>query len=182
MLFYIKGAHGVGHGIGKVLSDQLETAMAVCGLHYDHDFVYACASGISMDMHLQYPTNISYPCDVLNFPAACFKFKSPYYKTEEKPCSNLDTYHTIGCLFGKGYSIISQHNICMDYYPKNEADETEWIYYLACLEGNWNKQKLYTGPSNCDVLKNSPIYTRCIPFQSDAPEWDWNLLENYSID
>ena len=145
-----------------------------------------------MELH-DYPPRSMYPCNVVDFPAACFQFKRPFFETATDVypmCMDLDDYHRRGCIFGEGHHLstnqFSAITLCDKYRPEIEVTYSkEWRDYLACLSGVWqihHIDKLADFNELCDQFKGSSAYDLCVSKSAsegfDSEEhWDWELLE-----
>lgn len=153
----------------------------MCEIFDDYNFIYACATGISMDYSNRFSVKTSFPCNSLKFPAACFRFKAPLFNLNNEPCINMDKYHTVGCLFGEGFSS-NVKNICKKYDPRMLFyNNMNWIHYISCLEGYWYRNRNSFSIDICNNYKNTPIFNSCKRFFLQDARWDWNLLENLEL-
>ena len=128
------GVHGIGHGLAMIFGkEEIETALNICQAHSDSQFQYSCASGIYMVLLKEYHPLSDSPCDLLHFPATCFRFKNRLYTAQDHCLSQIDEYHSVGCIWGQGYV---DHN-CTAFLPVKGSQhyERDEIRHAACVDG-----------------------------------------------
>ena len=153
--------------------------MRICSQHWDNDFKYSCATGVMMSTIGKWRAPLKYtPCDTLSlYPAACFRFKTPFFKnsTIPYPCAGLDNYHTLGCAFGDGYITAK----CKKYNPTvaQTNPQRTWNHFIACAEGLWQHNGNIS-TEHCHIHSKTPAYEPCMRHTSPGnPKWNWELLE-----
>ena len=146
IILLCKGVHGVGHGIAKYYGvDQIAVGLDICAQHPDQQYQFACATGIFMELEIEYPEKTFSPCDSNRFAAACFRFKNRltshiFYDTKD-PCSTQPTpYHRRACIWGFAYikenaKPREAYSVCEPYRPQNATEQPAANDYAACFDG-----------------------------------------------
>jgi hypothetical protein len=112
-------AHGVGHALTFLAGYDIREAVKVCAGFDDPAKEYYCATGAYMeyvherDREDAKSKSLLYPCDILDYPAACARYKmrrvaSRYYSRHRKlkdlaqECNKLTGKFRLGCFHGLG--------------------------------------------------------------------------------
>lgn len=198
---WISCIHGIGHGLAKKFGmERYGEAVSICGMGHNADFVYACATGVNMELSNRYPQESWSPCDTNSFPAACYRFKGKSFeKAREKvefPCANAgDAYHMIGCVWGESYTFKDKKNPftalerCGKYEVGPDEEDTFLIdQYLTCLDAYWtdkhlNKEKRRDMESFCSSIPLRDAKELCLHYGNEDRgsdnKWNYVLLEKY---
>ena len=196
-MFFIVGAHGVGHGLGMLNPDNMADALDICAAVDDGQFQYSCATGIFMNAPV--PSKTFAPCDTNRFPAACYRFAEDFFKKYSDHnvtgvCdTQCDPYHKMGCIYGQRYVTKSKDvgKLCTEYWPEVPNQEPESLYHAACVEGFFAIHSLPDKVIDkyCNHIKaNHASYTVCerkIEFNrknitlADEDYYNYDLLETY---
>lgn len=185
----------------------MEHSLAICALHYDHDFILACATGVSMTVVHEFDDAKLSPCDLVKFPVTCFRYKTQLYNQTNEDgtlVSNvcfqepkMNDYHIRGCLFGEGYhKAVGDADVvflCEDYIPNNTSvvtlsEQLAWKQYACCLDGVWMKTRIHEierAEEYCNLWADTPVFKYCRERQSSFLEadahaeaiWNWELFE-----
>lgn len=161
---YLPGIHGIGHGLSMIFgTEEIEKALNICQMHSDSQFQYSCATGIFMSLIQEYDTLSGTPCDSLHFPAACFRFKTNFFrrrKGQDLCLTQIDEYHTVGCIWGHAYS---QHDYkCTSLVPVKGSKnyERDEIRHAACIDGTFSStgyDRLLENRDMCGGIRDFPL-------------------------
>ena len=160
----------MGHGLGKLNTDNMADALDICAAVDDGQFQYSCATGIFMNAPV--PSKTFAPCDTNRFPAACYRFAEVFFNKyfEHNVTGVCDTqcdpYHKMGCIYGQRYVSKDKDvaKLCKEYWPEVPNREPESLYHAACIEGYFatRSMKQKTFDAFCDSIKsNHASYEVC---------------------
>lgn len=111
--------HGVGHALMFLVNYDIPKALEYCSLFESDPVDYYCSTGAYMEYVTNYDQQdsvakpIFYPCDQNEYPAACFRYKLPYFSFRHygqgrslgdiiNSCKALEGKYRLGCFHGLG--------------------------------------------------------------------------------
>jgi len=144
-------SHAVGHAVMFVLDYDIPRVLEHCRLFDQEPLKYYCATGSFMEyvaVHGQERNegeSLFYPCDVKDFPAACFRYKMVHvFRTHfakggeftdiVKECMTLKDKFRLGCFHGIGNAHmgnIAAGNVPITYVCGFGNKEDQYM----CIEG-----------------------------------------------
>ncbi len=146
-------AHGVGHAVMFLSGYNIPRAIGYCRLFDSDQLAYYCSTGAYMEYvttHdavdlLKHKNDIFYPCDKVDYPSACFRYKMAhvvprFYQSGgtlgqlQKMCLNLKGKYQIGCFHGLGnghFAVAASNKISLDRICSAGNHDDQYV----CTEG-----------------------------------------------
>lgn len=144
-------AHGVGHALTFLASYDIPEAIKACAGFDDPAKGYYCATGAYMEYVVERDRedakskSLLYPCDTLDYPAACARYKMRFvadrhYSAQKKledlvqECNKLTGKFRLGCFHGLGNAheqAITQGRIGIKEVCQHGTADDQFM----CIEG-----------------------------------------------
>lgn len=178
-------------------SNRIEEAVVLCEIQPDPQFQYACATGLFMGLDNPRDVFSFYPCDILRYPSACYRFKSALGNkirdaNETDLCqTQTDEYHVIGCIWGFSYGDVKTPGFdyfteCLHYLPEIGDGKSKMAHrHAACIDGFISARKVdFTPDGFCDDLVDYPLaHNACIQKKYvDLKHFTFSEYEFYNIE
>jgi len=196
--FYKPGdcAHGVGHAMMYLSGYAIEEALDACKTFDTKPMKYYCSTGAFMEyntnQHKRDSENnsIFYPCDVNNYPAACFRYKMVHVVKQQlllgnnildviDECKKLDPENRRGCFHGLGNAFIS--GIVSGPYSLSDicglgTKEDEYV----CIEGVVERLARYHQEDAINLCNNQTGWQKEV-CDNAAQNKLYNLEKNFTL-